>query len=238
QKTFDDLNLEIAGQDVGRSSRFLPEDRKGKADADQRKEQEASTRRMISKLQEWLNDPEYAAAWNRADTVLDNLQTKLTKLSDQLAERIERLEDVVGGLEDNTATTDDSALVFRNAEGQLVGSDGEPLSPDDAAKVTNSEHAQSYEQYRDAQDALRKAREKQDRYSDMQRDVQRWRDRLNDPDNPMTLEEIEEMERQFGEWETEIHAMNNAAPNFVEATTPLSSDPNDDPKFTIQPVIF
>lgn len=211
---FDDLQNEIAGRAAGRIARFLPPSKRADIYGEKSKTKAGSVERTLSELQRYLEDSAYKAAWEQANAAADRLQTRLTDLSDALAGRIETLESLIEDLEGGTATTEDGGLVFRDANGQLVDQHGFPLSPEAAAAVQNPEDAKSYEQYRDARDALRAAREKQDRYAELQDQVTRWKDRLNDPNDPLSPEELDEAQRFLDHADKEVSRAATTTPDF------------------------
>lgn len=216
---FADLQAEIAGIPNGKQARFLDGEGSPRSRRGGQSKEDTTSQILQNELQRLLQDADYARAWNEANEALDALQTNLTTLTDQLAGRIEHLEDVVNDFEERTAQTADGSLVFRDADGRLVDAEGRLLSPDVAARVENPEDAQSYDQYRGAQEALRKARVKQDRIADIQRDVTRWKDRINDPDNPPDKDELEEIIKDAANVSSEIETKSGLSGDFGQAAS-------------------
>ncbi len=90
EQDYADLQNEIAGRGVGRINRFLPSNRIDNPENQRKKDAELS--HLLNELQQRLQDPDYRAAFERANDLIDQTQIKLTNTLDAVAERIEHLE--------------------------------------------------------------------------------------------------------------------------------------------------
>jgi len=185
EQDYADLQNEIAGRGVGRINRFLPSNRIDNPENQRKKDAELS--HLLNELQQRLQDPDYRAAFERANDLIDQTQIKLTNTLDAVAERIEHLEAL--------RETSDSKAV---------------------------------------RDALITAREKQDRLSEIQRDiVTPAKDTLNDKDYPLDLDEIEDLEKQVQKASKEIGSLDSIKSNFDAVASNNDTAPHLDPAFEI-----
>lgn len=129
----DDYNNEMAGRDVGRIARFLPETAATGTAGDKRKaEREQAMNRLQLLL---LNDPAYAAQYRETQEALQSAQTRLDAMMDQvqvlLAEAHTALQDTL----DRAARLEDGRRVFRDKNGNVTFEDGTDVDEVLAASV-------------------------------------------------------------------------------------------------------
>jgi hypothetical protein len=190
----DDLNVELAGLNNGRIARFLvgDDDRQGGPDS----KKERRLREFRTQLDLLLNDPAYRAAWDQANTLLSDTQDKLDAALLKVTASIERLGELVEGLEDKATKLPDGTAVFKAADGSVWTEDGRKLSDAEAASLNIPVNAPSWEQYKGAQEALDSARARRDRLIGIQTEtVDPLRRELNDPDHPPSKERLEEIKK-------------------------------------------
>ena len=119
---FNDLQNEMAGNDVGRISRFLTGDEHGPRAAEKRR---AKREAVLSNLQIMMSDPEYAKFYRETEGVLRDSQTKLDEALEQVqqakAVAMTELEEI-----DKQAAhlPDDGQRVFKDHNGQVRFEDG------------------------------------------------------------------------------------------------------------------
>lgn len=194
RQEIDDLNNERAGNETGRIRRFLP-DRDPKHIATQKKDRE----RKLSALMEMMRDPAYAAAYQGAWDALDRAQAAVDAALMEAAEAIDRLTDITDDMDARAHRLGDEA-VFEGDDGAYYRANGSRLSEDEAARVERREGAPSYDARRMAQDALDAARARRAEILGIQDNViDPARERLADPDNPMSEDELRDLTDRLNE---------------------------------------
>jgi hypothetical protein len=194
QQDFIDLQAELSGAPNGRTARFLTGENapRNKEEA----EKEKARRTAQAMLDDLLLNPAYKEAWDRTSDLLNRTQDKLDAALLKNAAAIERLETLLADLEDKAAKLADGTAVFRAADGSVWTADGRRLSEAETASLSIPEDAPSWEQYDGAQGALDSARARRKRLSGIQDDVlDPARERLNDQENPPSLDEVEDIEK-------------------------------------------
>ena len=192
----DDLHHEIAGRDVGRIRRFLPD---GVQNAEVAEKRRAERVRTISHLQALLqSDPAYAALYRETEDFLASAEraseTALEKTEQRLTGANEALADLMG----RTPALGDGRKVFQDAAGRAWTEDGELLSPEDAAAIDWPAHAPGYDDFRARKDAVLQARAEMDAILRYQVDVLGLaRDRMSEPDNPPDQDALIQIKRDI-----------------------------------------
>lgn len=194
KQDLDDLNNERAGRDVGRQRRFL-HDRDPEFTDQKKKENE----QRLSALMRLLRDPIYAAAYERATSALNRAQEALDAALLGNVLQTERFQDQLGAMEETAARLPSGRLVFRSHDGSLKDAEGRPLrSEAGAASLSIPMEAPSYEDYAATRDALTSARARGKDLAEIQTDMlDPARDRLNDQDDPLSLDELNALEQQM-----------------------------------------
>lgn len=129
QQDFDDLQREVAGLEVGRIARFLPDDvrnpeRSEKAKAERQAE-------MLTRLQMMMRDPEYAALYN--DT-MDKLNEAERATEVALAKALERqrlADEALADIQARALQLEDGRRVYRDEDGTFRTEDGLSVSDTD-----------------------------------------------------------------------------------------------------------
>ncbi|KCZ89731.1 hypothetical protein [Hyphomonas jannaschiana] len=225
----DDLNVELAGLNNGRIARFLvgDDDRPN----GQESKREKRWREFRTQLDMLLNDPAYREAWDRANNLLSNTQNKLDAALLKVTANIERLSELMEDLEDKATKLPDGTAVFRAADGSVWTKDGRKLSDEEASRLDIDENAPSWEQYKGANDALDSARTRRDKLIGIQTDVlDPARHKLNDPDNPSSKEEIDDIEKNLKKADHDIDVISNASSKDLFASVSA-----DEPEMAKEP---
>lgn len=207
QRDFDDLNLEMAGQDVGRIQRFFGE---GETRSPEAKRKKAEKEQAQQRLVDLLTNPIYKAKHDQAWSVLIAAETAVAKAYDQVDTEIINTREVVADMSDRAARLVDGSLVFRDENGDVRYADGAKVDADDAASIVWTGNEPSFEEYSAAM--LRLADLEASR-----RDVERFetdvlgdaRDKLSDQDNAQSLGELDGI----------ISNMTDSAPDIVQRST-------------------
>jgi len=207
RQDIDDLNNEMAGRDVGRIRRFLP-DRDPETIEQKKREKDARE----TALQQLLRDPAYAAAYERACNAIDRAQAALDEALLENAETVERLAEELEAMEGRAARLPDGRAVFRAHDGTLRTADGQRLRSEAVpASLIIPLDAPSYEDYAMSRDALTDARERGHELSRVQTEViDPARERTHDADNPPNQDELDAIEREMDEIAEEV-----ASPDFT-----------------------
>lgn len=193
-----DLQNEIAGRDTGRQARFLPEHRRERGESARRRE--ASTD-ALSRLQLLLqSDPAYAALYTETMARLAAAETATEVALEKAEAALAEAEADLETLFENAATLPDGTRIFLDAQGNVVTEDGQPLEGVDPDTIAWPPGAPGYEDVLARKQALEEARERLDEILHYQIGVLgEIRDRLTDPDNPPTPEELEDMLKRLEE---------------------------------------
>lgn len=202
RQDLDDLNNEMAGRDVGRISRFLP-DRDPRTIEQKKREKEARE----SALQRMLRDPAYAAAYREAWDAIDRAQAALDTAMLENAEEAERLADVIGMMESRAARLPDGRAVFRAADGSLRDADGHRLRGEaDAASLVIPSDAPSYEDYAATRDALVANRARAHHLSRVQTEViDPAAARAGNETDPLTIGEYRDLASQMDDLANDLN---------------------------------
>ena len=217
-----DLNNEAAGRETGRIRRFLhdrdPQTTQAKKDENERR---------LSALMRLLQDPDYRAAYDAAwlafeeaqiavdDALLDNAEAieRLTAYTDEMDARAHKL-----GIE----------AVFQDETGRFFRVDGTALSDEETARVERSADAPSFEARRQAGDALEAAQARRAHILEIQATIlDPARERLQDEDNPMSQEELRDLEATMKAVPSEVAAtpLNTAFNAQKETNRQLEPEP-------------
>ena len=193
----DDLNNEMAGREVGRVRRFLPEG-SDPASLRKRREREREYRsRLMALLQ---SSTAYAALYQETKDTLRKAEAATEIALAEARDRITGAQEAVAGLRDKASTLPDGAQVYRDAEGNVRTEDGTLVEGDDLDRITWREGAPSYEDIAAARRAAADAQANYDAILRYQTDVLgRARDRLTDEDNPPTMDEIRDIQQRITE---------------------------------------
>ncbi len=198
QQDHDDFHNEMAGRDVGRINRFLPESRQPHIQKS-RRERDAE---RLTQLALALQNTDYAALYDETVSMVDDYAAKAeTGIEDALA-AVSTTAQALEGLTDNAARLHPSGEpVFRDENGNAVRADGTPLGPEETASVVWPDNAPTYEEYIAAKQAHAAAQEHLTAWREYQIYLAEIQNRLNDPENPLSPEELkdiqEEVERRY-----------------------------------------
>ena len=192
-----DLNHEQAGDDTGRIKRFLVEGASGYAADTEEKKARREYRSLLDML--LMEDPHYAALYSRVADKLDRAQSAVDKAMIDIDRRLETSGQALQRMRENAGELEDGTKVFRSdKDGHIYTEDGQRLSDEQARNVDIPDGAASLEDYRrqkEERDLALRQREEIERY---QREVlDPSKDRMNDPNNPPTKEELKGIERHI-----------------------------------------
>jgi len=217
QRDFDDYNRELAG--VGtRIERFLG----GNSPKDRIDAKRESDRRLQTQLDLLMMNPAFAAAYEAANTAIDDTQKLLNKAMSTTAQNIERLTDLIEDMEERTAKLEDGTAVFRDSNGRLRTADGSHLSEAETASLLNTDSIiLSYEPYKDARDALQSARARMNRLDGHSESLEDIRERVKTAETPEELKKAAEDARALQE---EIKQEQSIGADFEQSAQPSAAE--------------
>lgn len=132
QRDFDDLQREVAGVEVGRITRFLPEGARGQDAVEKRKAERAE---MLTRLQQMMRDPEYAALYNDTTNRLREAQNALDGMREQAQRLLDEQNEAIARIDARAARDADGRAVFKDRNGGVRYADGELVSEEAAAAI-------------------------------------------------------------------------------------------------------
>lgn len=228
QQDFDDLQREMAGLDVGRQQRFLPEgeERGNNRGSDKR----ALGRDALSALaQRLMNDTAYAALYSDTMQQLEAAERAAALAMEAretyLAEQLTAFET----MKDNAARLPDGRLVFRDKDGEVVDENGAQITDLEAQSIVWPDNAPTYEEYVAQRERVDAARRDIEDIREYQVDVLgNARNRMEDERKPVDEGEMEQIQsnirdRAPASMQTEIET--SAAPITEPTATSSAASP-------------
>ena len=141
-----------------------------------------------------MQDPAYAAL--RQDT-LDLLARAETAIEQALTDAQDTLtdaQDALDGTMEHANRLPDGTAVFKDTDGNIYTEDGRLVGPEEADSVVWKDDAPSYEEFQKRKQAVEDARLRIEELRRFQDEVLGpARERLHDPDNPPSPDEIEQI---------------------------------------------
>lgn len=133
QQDFDDLQREVAGVDVGRIARFLPDDLRNPEAAEKRKAEHQQ--QMLTRLQMMMRDPEYAALHKETTNKLREAQNSLDDMRQQAQRILDQENEAIARLEARAARDSQGRAVFKDQDGETRYADGALVAEDESAGI-------------------------------------------------------------------------------------------------------
>ncbi|WP_019960633.1 hypothetical protein [Woodsholea maritima] len=172
-----DYQDELAERSTGKIRRFFVDGEHTPGSKAQR-EKEASNSVTLTALQLAMQDPAYAAAYQAVWDTYERVQNALDEAILDNAEELERLEA-------EAARLDDGTVIFMRPDGSAETRDGRIIPPSALIGVAIPEDATTIEEYRIA---MQRSAELADIQTEI---IDPARDRINDQDNPLSVEELQ-----------------------------------------------
>ena len=198
QQDFDDLQREVAGLEVGRIARFLPDDvRNPKRSEKAKAERQAE---MLTRLQMMMRDPEYAALYN--DT-MDKLGEAERATEIALAKALERqrlADEALADIQARALQLEDGRRVYRDEDGTFRTEDGLSVSDTDMDAIAEQWRPgmPGYRDFVESHAATQAEAATIDEIMTYQVDVLgAARDRLTDHHNPADADEMTDIRDGF-----------------------------------------
>jgi hypothetical protein len=192
-----DLGHEMAGVETGRIKRFIADGASGYAADSEEKKARREHRSLLDML--LMEDPHYAALYERVAEKLNDVQHAVESALVDINQRLEASDRKLQQMRENAGELEDGTKVFRSSvDGSIYTEDGQRLSDEDAQNIDIPEDTASWEDYRRQQEerdlALRQ-REEVERYK--QEVLDPIKERLRDPDNVFSREELENIDKNI-----------------------------------------
>jgi hypothetical protein len=199
-----DYERELAGIDIGRAARFhtaeyVEQRRQGRSGASQ--DQKSAQRDYASRLQMLLaTNAAYANLYNGTMDALGDAESAtdraIAKAQEALTEAQVQLEQTLG----RAAKLPDGTRVFRDERGQVWTEHGTQVSETDAAGIEWRGDEPAYKQFLEESESVRDRLTRLEALQGFRVDtLGRFRDRMDDPDNPPTAKEMQQYRREMEE---------------------------------------
>lgn len=197
EQDFIDHQNELAGADVGRQPRFLSEPKTASAIETRKKKDRERLSRLLELLQ---HDPEYAALYSQTIGLLGRAEVATAMALEKAEEALNQAAQELDAITDRANTLPDGTKVFRDANGVTRTADGEIIDDQRLDTIHHRPDAPSYGEYLAAKKATEQAQKRIDELRRYQVDgLGDARHRMTDPDNPLTKDELKDIQKDIKE---------------------------------------
>ena len=197
-RDFGDLQNELAGRETGRISRFLGENSPNAKASQRRKSQQQIELTSLQLLLQ--NDPDYAAQYKGVMDLLSRAETATEQALTRAEQDLSLAQDEINDTLNSANKLPDGTVIFKDKEGSIWTENGRLVTEAELESVKWNENAPSYEDYIKRRQAV----------EDLQRHIvalRRYqvdvlghsRNRLADPDNPPSADELKQIEKEIKE---------------------------------------
>ncbi len=197
-KRLDDFNAELSGTKSGYTYRTSAVDHENRPDIRAKKARHADAN--LSALQALLDgDPAYRALYedtqNKVNEAGARAEAALEKAEAALAEAKQDLAETKG----NAARTQEGRLAFKGADGKIYNQNGQVIEGVEADSIVWPSNALTYEEYFTKELAVTESRERVEAWQRYLMVIGEARDRLDEPDNPPSMDELKEIQKRIQE---------------------------------------
>lgn len=185
-----DLGHEQAGLETGRQRRFLTS-----GNINEQSGKKEGRGRGLSALELLLLDPAYAAAYEAFGERLRDAEQRIETALAEMRGELQEIDTAIDEALEGGTRLPDGRVVFQYADGRVIDSEGNAVDPADVEGIQWKPGATSAEDYmalRERREALAAMIAEAERYQ--VEVLGNLRDRYEDQDNPITLEEMEQFE--------------------------------------------
>ena len=189
ETNFRDLQHELAGLDVGRLQRFLPETTNTVRISQEKK----------GKLSAWdiylLTQLRYTALFQEVEDTLQQEETSVRKALTIIDQRLEQARERLDHLLAKAHTLPDGTKVFRSENTNMAFTiDGRQLSEEEKNSIEWDGTRPSLEDYREAKEAVEKSEQDKEQIVAYEKHILNpARERIRDPENKPSEEELKEI---------------------------------------------
>ena len=217
----DDHNAELSETKAGRIYTSGVNNPNRRNDAREQRSRRADA--QLTALQSLMSDPEYAALYTETVDAVTQAQIAAEAAMTSALEALQQSEDDLTDLQGNAAQLAPSGeRAYRDQDGNVYTEDGRKLGEQEAESVVFPEDAPSYEDYLAQKKAAQDARERVEAIRLYQDRLGGYQNRLNDPDNPLTPDELRGIQEDI---EANLVNISNTRP--AEQTTAAASPTAD-----------
>ncbi|MCF6354797.1 MAG: hypothetical protein L3J26_06795 [Candidatus Polarisedimenticolaceae bacterium] len=221
-----DLNHEISGVSTGRIQRFLSEDYHDIYGESEKKKSERHYHSMLEIL--LAEDAQYFAFYSQVTENLDKAYQAVGQALIDINQRLGVSGRKLQFLRENTAESEDGTKIFRSNDGSIYTEDGKHLNDDEAQKYRLLDNLQSWEEYKAAKEVYEAAARQKTAAETYQHDVlDHARERLNDEDNPPTMDELKEIQLNIQAKKPEVLTKYFYKTGLLELDNPQQSAAQD-----------
>lgn len=225
QQDFDDLQREVAGLDVGRIARFLPEDMRNPEDSEKTKAERHVE--MLTRLHMMMRDPAYAALYNDTMNRLGEAERATEIALEKALERQRLADEALADIRNRALTLEDGRRVYQDDDGTFRTEDGLSVSDTDMDAMAEQWRPgmPGYRDFVESRNAAQAEAATVDEISAYQVDVLGTaRDRMIDGDAPPDAEELERLNTAIEDlMPPEVSAEMKSAPTATPSYAPEAS---------------
>lgn len=184
------FRLEQAGVLSGRLGRSLPAGHgsdPAAAKAKARREADQKTALDLAML-----DETYAARFNLFMGLLSSAETDTQSALEAAEAVVRESKEALSDIQDRANQLADGKRVYLSAiDGEVYTEDGQAVSPEERASIVLKDGAPTREEFQRAEKALTEAETRADEVRRFQADLGEMRERMNDPDNPPSMDNMD-----------------------------------------------
>ena len=195
QVDHDDLQREFSGVGGARMRRFLPQHM---SDQERREKRRKADEAYLTALQILLLDPAYNATFAQTRNLLAEAQSSVDRVRERLLEGLGEIEGQLAQYRANASRLPDGTLVFRGGNDELIDENGNKLDEAQRDSLIWSEAMPSWTDYnvvKEQRQALHQELEIVDEYEC--EIIIPGKARIADEDNPLSLDELDELQREI-----------------------------------------
>lgn len=216
QQDFDDQQREVAGLDVGRIGRFLPDDLRNPDAAEKRKAEHQQ--QILTRLQMMMRDPEYAALHDKAVRTLRQVTTELDQIKEEARQLWEADTIAIAQIDARAARDSQGRAVFKDQEGEARYADGASVPADEAAAIVWRGDEPRLEERQFHAERRARVEEIMADSDGAQAEIGDMQVRLDDDDNPLSADEIKELTDQAESFAPSLQSRLETERNLKAAT--------------------
>lgn len=211
---FADLQNEIAGNEVGKISRFLSAEDPRSATARRKKDarRAAETQRFL----QLMTDPAYRALYEELGNRLQTAERTTDQAIDLTEKALQNLSNEIFDMETSAAKGPDGMPVFKTADGRVVDAHGEALPAEIAAGIIWPANAPTAESYFAAQERREALGQHLDHLNGYRTDVLgSIRHRYEDTSEPMEKDDLRQALDDIEAMRPELSTISAPKPSSV-----------------------
>lgn len=221
-EALDDYNAELSGTKSGYTYRTSAADHENRQDIRAQKARSADAK--LSALQALLDsDPAYRALYEDTQNKVNEAGTRAEAALEKAEAALAEAEQELSETEDNAARTQEGRLAFKGADGKIYDHNGQVIEGVEADSIVWPSNAPTYEEYLAKKDALAEARKQVVIWQEYLLLIGEARDRMNDPGNPPSADELTEWQTRLKEQDPSATA-SEFEPEKMTIDTSFSAD--------------